>query len=89
MNTLRIDRLNLKCRGVLSGTAAGALRELGPVLQNHLNESSRPAPAPTAGKASGALQVRAGVTSSALAGAVAARVTEVIRSRSNPGCQKS
>jgi hypothetical protein len=79
MNTIRIDRLDLKCRGIQAATAQAALCELGPALRHHLGNGACAATGPnSAGKESAAIRVPARVTPATLAGAVAERVMTVV-----------
>lgn len=86
MNTIRIDRLDLKCRGIDAATARAALRELGPALAQQLGSGPiANANANPAGNESPPIRVRAGVAPAALASAMAERVTAVIRGSRNEG----
>lgn len=79
MKTIHLDRLDLKCRGIRSATAQAALSELGLALSQQLRPGVGAAPgSPGLGEPGGALRVRAGVTPSTLAKAVAARVAAQI-----------
>ena len=80
MNTIRIDHLHLKCRGIDVATARAALRVLGPALARQLdNGANASCGLNRAGKESAAISVPAGVTPAKLAGAMAGRVTATIR----------
>ena len=86
MNTIRIDRLDLKCRGIKAATARAAMRELGPALVRHLGDGANAVASPNrAGKESAAIRVPARVTPATLAGAMAERVTAAVRAAQNPG----
>jgi hypothetical protein len=86
MNTIRVDRLNLKCRGIEAATARAALRELGPALIQQLGSSpNATASSSPIGHESPPIRVRAGVAPAALAGAMAERVTAVIRGSQDEG----
>jgi hypothetical protein len=81
MKTIRIGRLDLKCRGVDPDLARGALREFHSALARQLSESGAQDRRPSAQPPSVPVRVSAQSTPATLADAVAARVAGSVRSR--------
>jgi acetylornithine deacetylase/succinyl-diaminopimelate desuccinylase-like protein len=81
MNTIRIGRLDLKCRGIPPATAQAAMGELSSALAQQLTRRDEPQndgparPHPTTIRLSG------NTTPATLANAVAARVTATVHAR--------
>jgi hypothetical protein len=83
MNTIDIERLDLKCRGIPATTAQTALRELRLALPRHLSNDG--AATDNLAERAGAATIRVSrdVTSTALADAIAARVARSIRTHAD------
>ena len=76
MNTIRIERLDLRCRGIAPETAQIAAGALGAALQRHLAGGE----AVSAGGSPDLTRVTATTNPGALADTIAARVAGIVRS---------
>jgi hypothetical protein len=81
MRTIRIRRLDLKCRGVSSAVAGGALRELHSALTRELSRSEKEDNRASVYSECAPIRMRPRATPAALAKAVAARVAGNVRAR--------
>jgi len=81
MKTIRIGRLDLKCRGVSPVVARGALREFHSALTRQLSASDTKNHHPSGPPHSAPIRISAQSTPAALADAVAARVAGSVRGR--------
>ena len=81
MKTIRIGRLELKCRGVDPVVARGALREFHSALARQLSASGTEEQSASAQSQSVPIRVGAESTPGALANAAAARVATSVRAR--------
>ena len=78
MNKLRINRLDLTCRGIEPATAQAALDHLGPALLHRLRTTGSNVLDHDGRPAAGPLQISGGIAPAALASAIAARVASAI-----------
>jgi hypothetical protein len=81
MKTVRIDHLDLKCRGIPPVIAQAAARELGSALLRHLGNEAVEGPDANESRT---LRVPARMAPSLLANAIAGRVSAAVRSRMKP-----
>lgn len=81
MRTIRIHRLDLKCRGVSSAVAGGVLHELHSVLTRELSRSDKEDNRASVQSESAPIRITPQATAATLANAVAARVAGNVRAR--------
>jgi hypothetical protein len=82
MKTIRIDRLNLKCRGIPPATAQAAARELAPALLRHLGNEAFGGTDDANGSTT--LRVPARIAPLPLANTIAGRVSAAIHDGAKP-----
>jgi hypothetical protein len=84
MNTIHIDRLILRCRGIEPDAAQAALRELGPALLRQLREGGREGADHDWPRSSDTVRVAGTAAATAVADAVAARVAATVHGKTAP-----